>query len=158
MWGLAPFCWIEGQGRVGWDAATINGAPWQPLSMSMALKSRRATDRKRDGSSLVRSLLERGEIDLDLSLPHALTEARKDGLTTDDLEAAVMASEIVEDYGERLLLLHFVTDQRIPFHVVLEYVPSDDVATIVTAYIPDRSLWESDWKTRKKIRRKKKKR
>jgi hypothetical protein len=49
---------------------------------------------------LVRSLLEGGEIELDLSLPHALTEARKDGLTTDDLEAAVMAGEIVEDYGE----------------------------------------------------------
>jgi hypothetical protein len=107
---------------------------------------------------IVRSLLERGEIELDLSLPHALTEARKDGLTTDDLEAAVMAGEVVEDYGERVLLLHFVTDRRIPFHVVLEYVPGDDVATVVTAYIPDSSLWERDWKTRKKIRGKKKKR
>ena len=106
----------------------------------------------------VRSLLERGEIELWFSLPHALTEARKDGLTTDDLEAAVMAGKVVEDYGERVLLLHFVTNYRIAFHVVLEYAPGDDVATVVTAYIPDRSLWEGDWKTRKKIRGKKKKR
>jgi|GEM_PF-2331800 len=108
--------------------------------------------------SRVRDLLDRGEIELDLSLPHALTEARKDGLTTDDLAAAVMVGEVVEDYGERVLLLHFVTDYRIPFHVVLEYVPGEDVATVVTAYIPDRSLWEADWKTRKKSRGKKKRR
>ena len=106
----------------------------------------------------VRSLLERGEIELDVSLPHALTEARKDGLTTEDLEAAVMAGEVVEDYGERVLLLHFVTDNRIPFHVVLEYVPDDDVATIVTAYIPNRRLWEANWKTRKRTKGKKQKR
>jgi len=57
----------------------------------------------------VRDLLKRGAIELDLSLPHALTEARKDGLTTDDLEVAVIAGELVEDYGDRVLLLHFVT-------------------------------------------------
>jgi len=55
----------------------------------------------------VRDLLKRGAIELDLSLPHALTEAR---------------------------------------------------TTVVTTYIPDNILWEADWKTRKKIRDKKKKR
>jgi Domain of unknown function (DUF4258) len=106
----------------------------------------------------IRSRLRRGEIDLDLSLPHALTEARKDGLTTDDLEAAVMSGDIVEDYGDRALLLSFVAGQQIPFHVVLEFVPGDDTATVVTAYIPARNLWEPDWKTRKRIRARKKKR
>ncbi len=106
----------------------------------------------------VRDSLRRREIELDLSLPHALTEARKDGLTIEDLEAAVMAGELVEDYGERVLLFHSVADYQIPFHVVLEYAPGDDVATVVTAYIPDRDLWEADWKTRKKIRGRKKKR
>ena len=106
----------------------------------------------------VRELVKQGEIELDLSLPHALTEARKDGLTTDDLEAAVMSGQIVEDYGERVLLLHSVLDYQIPFHIVLEFVVGDDRATVVTAYVPDRNLWEADWKTRKKIRDKKKKR
>jgi hypothetical protein len=100
----------------------------------------------------VRDLLGRGEIELDLSLPHALTEARKDGLTTDDLEAAVMADEIVEDYGDRVLLFHLLPEYKIPYHIVLEYAPGDNVATVVTAYIPDRGLWEADWKTRKRIK------
>jgi Domain of unknown function (DUF4258) len=104
----------------------------------------------------VRDLLRRGEIELDLSLPHALTEARKDGLTTDDLEAAVMAGEMVEDYGDRVLLLHSLSEYQIPYHIVLEYVPGDDVATVVTAYIPDRGLWEADWKTRKRTKGKNK--
>ena len=106
----------------------------------------------------VRDLLKRGAIELDLSLPHALTEARKDGLTTDDLEAAVIAGELVEDYGDRVLLLHFVPNYRIPFHVVLEFTEGNNRATVVTTYIPDNILWEADWKTRKKIRDKKKKR
>jgi len=102
----------------------------------------------------VRDLLRRGAIGLDLSLPHALTEARKDGLTTNDLEAAVMAGDLVEDYGERVLLLHLVPSYRIPFHVVLEFIEGDDRATVVTTYITDRRLWESDWKTRKMTKKK----
>lgn len=104
----------------------------------------------------VRDLLNRGEIELDLSLPHAITEARKDGLTTDDLEAAVMGGEIIEDYGDRVLLLHFATDYEVPFHVVLEYEPGEEVATLVTAYVPDNKLWEAGWKKRKRVRGKEK--
>jgi len=61
----------------------------------------------------VRDLLKRGAIELDLSLPHALTEARKDGLTTDDLEVAVIAGELVEDYGEFCCSILY---QTIGFH------------------------------------------
>jgi Domain of unknown function (DUF4258) len=103
----------------------------------------------------VRDLLRRGEIELNLSLPHALTEARKDGLTTEDLEAAMMAGQIVEDYGDRVLLLHSLPEYKIPYHIVLEYALGDNVATVVTAYIPDRDLWEADWKTRKRTKGKK---
>ena len=103
----------------------------------------------------VRELLRTEQIELELSLPHAVTEARKDGLTTEDLSAAVMNGEVVEDYGERLLLLSFAPDYRIPFHVVLDYVPGDAVATVVTAYIPSQDRWEANWKTRKRLRKKK---
>jgi hypothetical protein len=106
----------------------------------------------------IRELMRSEKIELDLSLPHALTEARKDGLTTEDLEAAVMMGEVVEDYGERVLLLYVVEDYRIPFHLVLEFISGDDFATVVTAYIPDSRLWESDWKTRRKPKGKKNKR
>ncbi len=99
----------------------------------------------------VRDLLRTGQIELELSLPHAVTEARKDGLTTEDLSEAVMRGEIVEEYGERILLPSFAPDYHIPFHVVLEYFSGDTVATVVTAYIPSQDRWEANWKTRKKI-------
>ncbi len=105
----------------------------------------------------VRALLKTGKVELDLSLPHALTEARKDGLTTSDLDAAVMMGEVVEDYGERVLLFYTLPDYRIPFHVVLEFFSGDDVTTVVTAYIPDREHWEPDWKTRRQTLRRRKK-
>lgn len=88
---------------------------------------------------------------------HALTEARKDGLTTDDLEAAVMSGNLVEDYGERALLLYFAPDYQIPVHLVLEFIEPDERATIVTAYVPDRTLWETDWMRRKRLKSKGKK-
>lgn len=90
-------------------------------------------------------------------MPHALVEAKKDGLTVADLEGAVMAGELVEDYGERALLLDFATRYKIPFHIVIEYAPGDSMLTVVTAYVPSRERWESDWKTRKRTRRAKKK-
>lgn len=83
----------------------------------------------------VRELLNEGTIELEFSLPHALVEAKKDGLTE-----AVLMGEVVEDYGERALLLKFTTDYQIPFHVVLGYVLGDPVATVVTAYIQSRPL------------------
>jgi len=98
----------------------------------------------------VRELFLTGQIELELSLPNAVVEARKDGLTTQDLSEAVMNGEIVEDYGERILLLSFASDYRIPFHVVLEYFSGDAVATVVTAYIPSQDRWEANWKTRKR--------
>jgi hypothetical protein len=70
---------------------------------------------------------------IEFALPHALTEAFKDGLTVDELKTA---------------------PDRIPYHVVLEYYPGDPLATVVTTYIPDTAHWEPDWKRRKKLRRK----
>lgn len=83
---------------------------------------------------------------------HAITEARKDGLTTEDLEDGING-EVVEDYGVRALLLHFTADDGLPYHIVLEYIPRADEATIVTAYIPDAREWESNWKRRKRRKR-----
>jgi len=53
----------------------------------------------------VRKLLSDHVIDLEFSVPHAVVEAKEDGLTVADLERAVMAAELVEDYGERALFL-----------------------------------------------------
>lgn len=107
----------------------------------------------------VRRLLSEQAIDLEFSLPHAQVEANKDGLTLADLEKAIMEGELIEDYGERALLLDFAdfaARRKIPFHIVVEYAPGDPMVTVVTAYVPSRQRWESDWKTRKRIRRAKK--
>jgi len=105
----------------------------------------------------VRQLLSDHAIDLEFSLPHALVEAKKDGLTVADLERAVMAGELVEDYGERALLLDFASKYKIPLHIVVEYAAGDPILTVVTAYVPSRERWQSDWKTRKRTPRVKKK-
>ena len=83
---------------------------------------------------------------------HAVIEARKDGLTAEDLEDTVTEGEVIEDYGVRALLLNLTKDDRLPCHVVLEYQPRAQEAVIVTAYIPDAKEWESNWKKRKRKR------
>jgi Domain of unknown function (DUF4258) len=95
-----------------------------------------------------------GQVRIEFALPHALTEAFKDGLTVDELKTAVLKGEVIEDYDTRALLLAFTAPDRIPYHVVLEYYPGDPMATVVTTYIPDTAHWEPDWKRRKKPRRK----
>ena len=105
----------------------------------------------------LRQRIASGKVQLEFALPHALTEAFKDGLTVDELKSAVMAGEPIEDYDTRMLLLAFTTPDRIPYHVVVEYFSGDAIATVVTTYIPDTSHWEPDWKRRKTSRRKKRK-
>lgn len=84
---------------------------------------------------------------------HAFIEARKDGLTAIDLRAACERGEVVEDYGVRVLLLHFTAEDRLPCHVVLEYLVRGRHATVVTAYVPEAKEWEPNWKTRRRRRR-----
>ena len=104
----------------------------------------------------LRQQIAAGRVRIEFALPHALTEAFKDGLTIEELRTAVLTGEAIEDYGSRLLLLAFTAPERIPYHVVVEYVPGEAVATVVTTYIPDTTLWEPPaWKRRKKGRRKK---
>jgi hypothetical protein len=102
----------------------------------------------------LRRQISTGRVRIEFAVPHALTEAFKDGLTVEELKVAVREGERIEDYGTRVLLLAFTVPDQIPYHVVLEYYPRDPVATVVTTYIPDTEHWEPDWKRRKKRRRK----
>jgi hypothetical protein len=84
---------------------------------------------------------------------HAVIEARKDGLTAEDLEDTITKGELVEDYGVRALLLNFTKDDGLPCHAVLEYVSGTEEAVVVTAYVPDSKEWEPNWKKRRRKRR-----
>lgn len=97
----------------------------------------------------LRRLLTQGKIDLRFA-DHAITEARKDGLTVEDLEDTIVKGEAIEDYGVRVLLLHFTKDDRLPCHVVLEYESGATEAVVVTAYIPEAREWEPNWKKRRR--------
>jgi len=100
----------------------------------------------------LRRLLRRGQLELRFAA-HALTEARKDGLTANDVEHTVLDGQVIEDYGERVLLLAFTEEDALPCHVVVEWVFGDHELTVVTAYVPDAGEWERDWKTRRRKRR-----
>ncbi len=97
----------------------------------------------------LRQQLAAGKVDVEV-VTHAAVEAAKDGIESADISHAMEHGEIVEDYGDRALLLDFIPDGQIPFHVVVEYTPGDSRAFVVTAYIPDAEHWEKDWKTRKR--------
>jgi hypothetical protein len=100
----------------------------------------------------VRQSLAQGKVTLRFA-DHAVIEARKDGLIVEDLENTVTTGDQIEDYGVRALLLSFTEEDRLPCHVVLEYVPGMKEAVIVTAYIPDAEEWEPNWKRRRRKKR-----
>ena len=100
----------------------------------------------------VRQLLAQGKGVLRFA-DHAVIEARKDGLVVEDRENTVTAGELIEDYDVRALLLSFTEEDRLPCHIVLEYLPGAAEAVMVTAYIPDAKEWEPDWKRRRRRKR-----
>ena len=74
---------------------------------------------------------------------HALTEAKKDGVTPEDAVYVVLNGEIVEEYPERKrLLVSGILPINIPLHVVCDY-SNDDLILIPTVYIPSRRRWAS---------------
>ena len=72
---------------------------------------------------------------------HALTEAKKDGVTPEDAVHAILTGEVIEEYFDRQRVLVFaMLPQKIPLHVVCDY-SQVDVLLIVTVYIPDDRQW-----------------
>jgi hypothetical protein len=72
---------------------------------------------------------------------HALTEAKKDGVTPEDVVHAILTGEVIEEYLDRQRVLIFATiSQGMPLHVVYDHSQTD-VLLIVTVYIPDDRLW-----------------
>jgi len=87
-----------------------------------------------------------------LFLPHAIKQmSRPDRMiTADEVRDAVISGEIIEEYpedqrGESCLILH--TKQNRTVHVVC--APKPEYLTIITAYLPAKDQWSSDFKVRK---------
>jgi len=72
---------------------------------------------------------------------HALTEAKKDGITPEDIIYTILTGEVIEEYPERQRVLVFaMLPHQIPLHVVCDCSQAD-VLLIPTVYIPDNRLW-----------------
>ncbi len=85
---------------------------------------------------------------------HGYEELRKDGILIEDVVSGVAAAVLVEDYTDRSRGLSVLTLQHdaegLPLHVVWA-LPANErrPAVLVTAYRPDPTLWDSDFRQRK---------
>lgn len=81
---------------------------------------------------------------------HALTEAKKDGVTPEDIVHVVLTGKIIEEYPKRhRVLVYGMMTGNIPLHVVCDYTNAD-LIVIPTVYVPSRRRWA--FAQRRKIR------
>ena len=81
---------------------------------------------------------------------HALTEAKKEGVTPEDAVYIVLNGNIIERSPERKRTLVFgMMTSNIPLHVVCDY-SNDDLILIPTVYIPSRRRWVSSQRRKAK--------
>ena len=88
-----------------------------------------------------------------LFLPHAMRQMNRSErmISTREIRQVVEQGEIIENYpedarGHSCLMLGFCNEGR-AIHVVC--APKEDYLAIITAYIPDKTEWAEDSKTRR---------
>jgi hypothetical protein len=80
---------------------------------------------------------------------HAATRSKERGITTSDMETAIISSEIIKEYPDDKpfpsCLMCGYTSSGQALHIVCSLAPVSD---IITFYFPDEKLWV-DYKTRR---------
>ncbi len=72
---------------------------------------------------------------------HALIEAKKDGVTPEDIGYVILSGEIIEEYsGRSRVLVYGTMENRMQLHVVCDY-SNRNILIIPTVYIPSRRHW-----------------
>jgi len=84
---------------------------------------------------------------------HAIQRMFERGVSAQEVRSVLERGEVVEDYSDETpnpsrLLLGW--RGRHPLHVVAEERAGRDETIVVTAYVPDRSQWGSDFKRRRR--------
>ena len=82
---------------------------------------------------------------------HALQQMFKRNIQIKDVKDLLPVAEIIKDYPNdkpypSKLLLGYIND--LPLHIVVANNDIDMQMIIVTAYIPDNSLWSNDFRTK----------
>lgn len=82
---------------------------------------------------------------------HGFEELAKDAILIEDLVADIMTAVLIEDYPDRSRVLTLQDDRRgRPVHAVWA-LPSEQrrPAVLVTAYRPDPTLWDHEFRQRR---------
>jgi hypothetical protein len=84
---------------------------------------------------------------------HALAEAGEDGLMLDDIEAACLAGECIEDYptdsrGPSCLVRGQRADGSV-LHALWGFDAPSRQAILITVYLPDPQRWTDDFRKRR---------
>jgi hypothetical protein len=100
----------------------------------------------------IRKKIEEGKYNISFTHTEKLRVRKIEAL---DVEKAIANGIIIEAYpddprGPSCLILGF-TNRDKPLHIVCGRIEEEEIL-IITAYEPDPTEWDSDWKTRKKGR------
>ena len=81
---------------------------------------------------------------------HASQRGVQRGISSSEIEEAVISGEVIEDYpddkyGPSCLIFGKTNSNRV-LHIQVSYPPN---VKVITLYEPSSDEWESDWKTRK---------
>lgn len=82
---------------------------------------------------------------------HAIQQMFLRKISKNEVRTVVAYGEVIDERTDdtpfpSYLLLDFVGGR--PIHVVFSYDEATETGYVVTAYIPDRSFWEDDFRTR----------
>ena len=83
---------------------------------------------------------------------HAVQRMFERNISAKKVSEALQSGEIIEDYSTEMpepgrLILGF--QGKRPFHVVASENEENNIATIITVYIPDHQKWNKDFKRRR---------
>ena len=83
---------------------------------------------------------------------HAVQRMFERNISAKKVSQALQSGEIIEDYSTEMpepgrLILGF--QGKRPFHVVASQNQENNIATIITVYIPDHQKWNKDFKRRR---------
>ena len=85
---------------------------------------------------------------------HALQRMAERNITRDIIESVLESNEVVQTYPDDFpypskLLLGW--DGKTPIHFVVAENGHDNELIVITAYIPDLTRWEADYRRRKQV-------